>query len=116
MKKAAKPETVSVGNVMVRIYKRHRELQAENCSTIFEVADYSGGARRLRGFGDQQAKRSMKPKKSPGRLPVASYIAATMRNSEAASFGRAIEILRPTGVSLELELATAALPTLSQPA
>ena len=55
VEKAAKAEIVRVGNVIVRIYKRKRRTATGKNRTIFEVADYSNGRRRLRGFKDHQA-------------------------------------------------------------
>ncbi len=59
----------------------------------------------MRGFNDAGAAR-----REAGRialqLSTGEATAATMRNSEAASYGRAIELLRPTGVSLEVAVAT----------
>ena len=48
----SKPGTVTVGNLMVRIYKGRRPTASGKCGTVFEVSDYSNGRRRLRGFGD----------------------------------------------------------------
>ena len=104
-KQRSKPVILTVGNVMVRIYKRQRPTASGKCRTIYEVADYTGGSRRFRGFSDPgEAKREAE--KIARQLSTGEATAATMRNSEAASFGRAIEILRPSGVSLELASAT----------
>jgi integrase len=100
-KQSSKPVKVTVGNVMVRIYKRERPTASGKSRTIFEVADYTSGARRFRGFSDAgEAKREAE--NIARQLSTGDATAATMRNTEAASFGRAIEILAPTGVSLEL--------------
>ncbi len=104
-KQRSKPVTVTVGNVMVRIYKRQRATASGNHRTVFEVSDYTSGVRRLRGFTDPGEARS-EAEKIARQLATGESTAATMRNSEAASFGRAIEILRPTGVSLELATAS----------
>jgi integrase len=96
---------VTVGNVIVRIYKRLRPTASGKFRTIFEVADYSNGVRRLRGFTDaKEAKRQAE--KIATQLAAGESTAATMQNTEAASFGRAIELLRPTGVSIEVAAAT----------
>jgi integrase len=104
LKKAAKAETVSVGNVTVRIYKRSRRTASGKSRTIFEVADYSGGARRLRGFGDHRAALD-EADKIARQIASGNNTAATMLNSEAASYGRAVQLLRPTGATLELACA-----------
>ena len=105
MKRAirSKPGTVTVGNVIVRIYRRNRPTASGKCRTVFEVADYTSGVRRLRGFTDAaEAKREAE--KIARQLATGESTAATMRNTEAASFGRAIELLRPSGASLEVGL------------
>jgi hypothetical protein len=94
-----KPATVTVGNVIVRIYKRQRPTASGKCRTICEVADYTHSDRHFRGFSDAgEAKREAE--KIARQLAATEAAAATMRNSGAASVGRAIEILAPTGVSL----------------
>jgi integrase len=89
----------------VRIYKRQRPTASGKSRTVFEVSHYTSGVRRLRGFTDAgDAKREVE--KIARQLATGEATAATMRNPEAASFGRAIELLRPTGVSLEVAVAT----------
>ena len=57
-KPRVKPETVTVGNVMVRIYKRQRPTTTGKRRTVFEVADYASGIRRLRGFTEHSDARA----------------------------------------------------------
>jgi integrase len=100
-KQHSKPVKVTVGNVMVRIYRRQRPTASGDCRTVFEVADYTSGTRRFRGFSDAgEAKREAE--KIARQLATGDATAATMKNSEAASYGRAMELLRPFNVSLEL--------------
>jgi integrase len=101
----SKPGTVTVGNVIVRIYKRVPPTASGKCRTVFEVADYTSGLRRLRGFTDPKEAKC-EAEKIARQLATGESTAATMRNTEAASFGRAIELLRPTGASLEAAAAT----------
>jgi integrase len=101
LKQGAKAEIVSVGNVIVRIYKRKRRTATGKRRTIFEVADYSSGARRLRGFNDHE-KAVDEADKIARQIASGNTTAATMLNSEAASYGRAVELLRPSGATLEL--------------
>jgi integrase len=104
-RKRKKPETFSVGNVVVPIYRRQRATVNGEKRTVFEVSDYTTGARRLRGFTDHAA--ALKEAERIASLISSGQVeAASMRNSEAASYGRAIELLRPTGVSLEVAAAT----------
>ncbi len=104
-KSNSKPETVSVGNAIVRIYKRQRVKATGKKRTIFEVAAYVEGKRQLRGFSDHGRARK-EAEKVARQLSSGDATAATMRNSEAASYGRGVELLRPTGVSLEIACAT----------
>ncbi|MEN9572428.1 MAG: hypothetical protein RL514_283 [Verrucomicrobiota bacterium] len=107
MKRAtrSKPETVKVGNVTVRIYKRSRQTTIGNFRTVFEVADYSEGVRRFRGFSDRPAAVEA-AKGIAGKIASGDVSAASLSNAESASYGRAVELLRPTGASLELAAST----------
>ena len=101
---AQKPGAVSVGNVTVKIYSRQRRTALGQRRTVFEVSDYTGGIRRLRGFTDAgEARREAE--KIARQLSTGNATAASMKNSEAASFGRAIELLKPVGISLEVAAA-----------
>lgn len=107
MKRAtrSKPESVKAGNVTVRIYKRSRRTTTGNFRTVFEVADYSEGVRRFRGFSDRSAAVEA-AKGIAGRIASGDVSAASLSNAESASFGRAVELLRPTGAPLELAAST----------
>jgi integrase len=95
-----KPQVVKVGNVAVKIYSRLNEIGGKHYQN-FEVADYSTGKRRLRSFSDNGE--AMAAAKKIARLMAAGETtAAQIRNPDAASYGRAIELLRPTGISLEI--------------
>src|SRR5262245_20170024 len=97
--KRGKPQLVRVGNVAVKIYRRHRSILKGGTRTIFEVADYSSGQRVLKSFTDHAA--AVKEAKRIADLLASGQVeAASLRNAEAASYGRAIELLRPTGISL----------------
>jgi hypothetical protein len=50
---SSNPVKITVGNVMVRIYKRRRRIARGKYRTVFEVSDYTSGARRFRGFSDE---------------------------------------------------------------
>jgi integrase len=95
-------EAVSVGNVTVKLYRRRRlTANRKKKRTIYELADYTSGVRRLRGFTDHGGARK-EAEKIARQLSSGDATAATMRNSEAASYGRAVELLRPTGIALEV--------------
>jgi integrase len=99
-----KPETVKVGNITVPIYKRERRIATGNY-IIYEIADHTTGVRRLRSFSDH-AEARQEAEKLARQIATGETTAATMRNSEAASYGRALELLRPTGATLELAAMT----------
>lgn len=101
----SKPESVKAGNVTVRIYKRRRQTTTGNFRTVFEVADYSEGVRRFRGFSDRAAAVEA-AKGIASKIASGDVSAASLSNSESASYGRAVELLRPTGASLELAAST----------
>jgi len=92
-----KPETVKVGNITVKIYTRTKPTGY----TVHEVADYSTGTRRLRSFSDHQEARN-EAQKIARLMATGETTAAAIRNPQAASYGRAVELLRPTGIPLEL--------------
>jgi integrase len=102
--KRSKPEIVKVGNVTVRIYKRRRATARGEFRTIYEVTDYTAGKRRLRGFSDPEAA-SNEALKIARQIASGETTASAMRNNEAASYGRACELLRPTCVTLEIAAA-----------
>ncbi len=100
-----KPEIVKAGNVTVRIYKRRRQTTTGNFRIVFEVADHSTGVRRFRGFSNR-VDAVEAAKGIAGKIASGDVGAACMSNAESASFGRAVELLRPTGASLELAAST----------
>ena len=106
-KSHSKLETVSVGNVTVKIYEHQRRSSTGKKRTDYLVDDYTKGKgkRRLRWFSDHAEARN-EALKIARQLSSGDATAATMRNSEAASYGRAVELLRPTGAALEVAAAT----------
>src|ERR1039458_6015163 len=99
-------QTIDEGNAAVKIYRRSRG-KGNARRWIYEVCDYTRGpgARRLRGFGEY-ARAHAEAKRIAGQLATGKTTAAAMLGTEAASYGRASELLRPTGASLELAAAT----------
>jgi integrase len=89
---------------MVRIYRRNRPTASGKSSPYFYVADYTTGERRMQGFSDA-GKARQKAEQIARQLATGETTAATMRNSDAASYGRAVELLRPFNVSLEVAAA-----------
>jgi integrase len=112
MKRHRKPETVKVGSVVVKIYSRIKRQQLKDGGKVFkyrvyEVEDWTAGPRRLRSFNDHGA--ALKEAERIARqLSTGEAIAAGMRGPETASYGRAMELLRPTGLALEVAAASVA--------
>lgn len=99
-------EAITVGNVMVKIYRRRRTTaNRKKKRFIFEVGDYTSGRRRLRSFSEHGEARN-EAKKIADQLSTGDATAAKMSNAEAASFGRSKELIRPTGAALEVAAAT----------
>jgi len=101
-------QTITEGNATVKIYRRARG-KGKKRRWIFEVVDRTRGpgARLLHGFGDYRAAHA-KAKAIARALASGEALAAGLRNADAASFGRATELLRPTGLSLEMAAAIVA--------
>jgi integrase len=100
--KGEKFEAVTVGNVTVKIYRRQRvTANRKKTRWIYELADYTSGIRRLRGFTDLTKARK-EADRIARQLSSGDATAAGMLNREAASYGRAVELLRPTGTALEV--------------
>lgn len=95
------PKTIAVGGTKVRVYRRRRA----NGSYGFEVADYTSGFRRLRSFADP-GKAMAEAERIARLLAAGEAHAAQVSGKDVASFGRAIELIRPTGAPLELAAST----------
>lgn len=108
--KRRKPETVKVGNIAVKIYrrdKRHKLKDDKGKPTgeiafyrVFEVEDFTTGRRRLQSFSDHD-KAVAKANQIAEQLSTGKALAAALTNAEAASYGRGVELIRPTGATLE---------------
>ena len=102
MKKQVKPwkpedgekfEVAAVGNATVKIYRRERAAWKDTKRYVFEVADYTNGVRRLRGFTKLEKARA-EAKRIVGQLASGKAEAAGMGNAQALSYGNSIEIIR----------------------
>ncbi|HVR35620.1 MAG TPA: hypothetical protein VMS21_07180, partial [Methylomirabilota bacterium] len=91
------PRTVSVGNVKVRVYRVERATGY----TSFQVANSTSGRRRLESFANEREAMN-RAVQIARQLSSGEVTAAGFRNGDAASYGRAIELLRPTGSPLEI--------------
>lgn len=110
-RKRRKPEIVKLGNIAVKIYRRDKPHKREKDGSVemvtyrvWEVEDYTAGRRLLVSFSDH-AEAIKKANKIAERLSTGQVTAAQMTNAEAASYGRAVELLKETGVPLELAAA-----------
>jgi integrase len=96
----------TLGNVTVKIYERTRKIskRGKRTRTLFEVVDYTEGRRAFRGFSTFDAAAS-EAERIAKLISTGQTAAATLRNCDAASFGRALELLR--GIDTPLEMAAA---------
>jgi integrase len=101
-----KPETVKVGSVVIKIYNRTRPTVTGGRRTIWEVANHVGGRRRLQSFSDHAAARN-EAQRIAGLISAGESTAADLRGTDAASYGRTVEILRAAGLETPLELVAA---------
>jgi integrase len=107
-RKHRKPETVKVGNIAVKVYRRAKAVKSklkdgtlvEKDYTVFEVEDFTAGARRLHSFSDH-AKAIKEAEKIAAQLSTGQVAAASMTNAQSASYGCSVELIAPTGASLE---------------
>jgi integrase len=97
-----KPDKVTVGNVTVKIYRRQRPTLAGGKRTIYEVANYVNGRRRLTSFSDAGRARA-EAERIAGLLSSGQAIAADLRAAEAAEYGNAVAILRNAGIETSLQ-------------
>lgn len=100
------PVVVKVGSVSVRI---HHSIDRGKYSK-FTVSDYSTGKRRLRQFSDFANAKS-EAERLANALARGEAAAASLGPTERASYGRAVELLAPTGDTLELACAQYAAAT-----
>ena len=78
-KRKRKPDTVKVGSVAIKIYKRTRATVTGGTRTIWEVANHVGGRRRLQSFSDFAAAWTPAEEQTlAGICPVAWQIEALM--------------------------------------
>ncbi len=96
------PETVKNGNVIVKIYKRSRPTTLGAVRTIWEVADFTSGSRRMRSFSDFD-KAKAEAKRIALLLSKGASTAAKLTNADAAEFGNSVAILRNAGITTSLQ-------------
>ena len=98
--KRNKPLTEKDGNATVKIYGRTRRVAGTDYPT-FEVCDYSTGRRVLRSHATESEARK-EAKRIAKALAAGNVRSAQMLSRDVASYGRAIELAKPTGVPLEI--------------
>jgi integrase len=104
--KGGKVRSVTFGNVTVDIYSRAKKVNGYDY-TIYEVADFSHGTRRMRSFTKLE-KAIAEAETIATRLSSGEVVAAQIDSREAASYGNAIQILRDAGLeNTPLEIAVA---------
>jgi integrase len=99
--KENKFESVCAGNVVVKIY--HRTTKGGKYHT-WEVVDRSSGTRLLRSFSNHD-KAIAEANRIARLISTGESHAARITGKDAASFGRALELLRPTGQAIEFAAA-----------
>jgi integrase len=100
--KRNKPEMVTVGLVNVPIYKRTRPTTTGGKRTIWEVANYVNGRRRMTSFSDYE-KAIGEANRIAGLLSTGQAIAADLRAAEAVEYGNAVAILCNAGIKTSLQ-------------
>jgi len=86
-------ELATVGNAAVKIYRRERKTIKGEKRYVYEIADYTAGTRKLRGFGKLEKARST-ANRIAGQLSSGKAEAAAMGNAQAISYGNSVEIIR----------------------
>lgn len=90
---------VRVGNIVVRIH-----ASESRGYRFYQVADYSSGRRRLLTFRDEDVARR-KAKEIAHKMANGQVDVLQLSSDDRASYARAIQLLKPSGVSLELAAA-----------
>ena len=103
-KENGKPILVKRGSVQVRIYQVRRKAGPQKGCDFYQVADYSSGTRQLRSFGDR-GQAIAEAERIASLMARGEAYAANFENKDRASFARAVEILSPLGIPLEVAVA-----------
>ncbi|HEY5040651.1 MAG TPA: hypothetical protein VIK53_01470 [Verrucomicrobiae bacterium] len=100
----------TLGSVTIKIYEHSRKVSRSGKRpgerTVFQVVDntHGKGRRALRGFSTF-AEAAAEAERLAKLISTGQTAAATLTNADAASFGRAKELLR--GIDLPLEMVAA---------
>lgn len=102
-RKSRRLEIVRVGNAVVRLYRRRRLMNGTRYESWL-LADHTSGKRVLRSFADHQ-EALREAQRIARQLASGDAVAAGLSGKEAASLGRALQLLRECGEPLELAVA-----------
>ncbi len=94
-----RPMVVRVGNISVRFH----ESQSRGYQ-FFQVSDYSSGRRRLLTFRDEEQAR-LKVGEIARKMASGQVDVLQLSSTDRAAYARAIQLLKPTGIALELAVA-----------
>lgn len=109
MKQIAFPFTVKVGRVTVKIYRVNSATSKDGC--FYQVADYTKAfdkagkpKRKLVSFSDFE-KAKAEAESIASKISSGDVAALDLRAPERAAYGRAVDLLRPSNIPLELAAA-----------
>ena len=102
--RAARPLAIRKGSVSVRVYSVIRKSGPQKGAQFFQVADYSGGRRRLVSFADLDAAKTA-AERVAALLARGEGYAAGFRAEDRAAHARALELLTPLAVPIEVAVA-----------
>jgi integrase len=91
---------VEEGSVSVRIYKREKTVN-RTAYTIFELADYSSGARKLRSFSDEE-KAISEAKRIAELMRKGDSEGLLLKGEDRAVYVRAKEHVKTIGLPLDI--------------
>lgn len=102
-RKTNKPIKITVGNVSVKIYRSTREKGGTRYQQ-FDVADFSSGKRKLIAFADERKARDEAIRIATAQAKLDGAV-LTLTSADRSIYLRAIELLKPTGIGLDLAAA-----------
>lgn len=100
----SQPIVVKRGNVQERVYAVKRRSGPLKGSDFYQVADYSAGSRRLRTFADR-GHATAEAERIASLMARGEVYAANFEPKDRASYLRAVEMLSPLGIPLEVAIA-----------
>ena len=95
------PIVVKVGNASAKIYRLRAKTSGYE---YFQVADFTSGKRKLISFADEESARQ-KAKEIAVKLASNQLDVLAMTGKDRSAYLRALDLLKPTGIPLELGVA-----------